>query len=47
MTNKRKRQSRSSAVPVDAGGSCLLGGHFFLFAFHAHEFELALCGVDG
>ena len=25
----------------------LLGGHFFLFAFHAHEFEFALLGFDG
>jgi hypothetical protein len=24
-----------------------LGGHFFLFAFHAHEFEFALFGFDG
>ena len=24
-----------------------LGGHFFLFAFHAHGFELALFGFDG
>jgi hypothetical protein len=25
----------------------LLGGHFFLFAFHAHLLELALFGFDG
>jgi len=25
----------------------LLGGHFFLFAFHAHLFEFALFGFDG
>ena len=24
----------------------LLGGHFFLFAFHAHLFKLALFGFD-
>ena len=26
---------------------CLLGGHLFLFAFHAHLFEFALFGVVG
>jgi hypothetical protein len=25
----------------------LFGGHFFLFAFHAHLFEFALFGFDG
>jgi hypothetical protein len=51
---KRKRQSRSSAVSLlwlaKASGSLdaqsLLGGEFFLFAFHAHLFELALFGFD-
>jgi len=31
---------RSGQVP------CLLGGEFFLFAFHAHLLELALFGFD-
>ena len=26
---------------------CLLGGEFFLFAFHAHGFQFALFGVLG
>ncbi len=29
-----------------AGRAVLLGGHFFLFAFHAHLFQLALLGFD-
>jgi hypothetical protein len=28
-------------------GDRLFGGHFFLFAFYAHEFEFALFGFDG
>jgi hypothetical protein len=35
----------ASAVPCQLPES--LGGHFFLFAFHAHEFEFALFGFDG
>ena len=27
-------------------GTSLLGGHLFLFAFHAHEFQFALFGFD-
>src|SRR6266702_3871216 len=34
-------------VPHPRVCGCLLGGHFFLFAFHAHEFEFALFGFDG
>ena len=50
-TRKRTTGDRGRS-PVVAGCGvqrvgcmpCLLGGHFFLFAFHAHGFELALFG---
>jgi hypothetical protein len=32
---------------TNKGSGCLFGGHFFLFAFHAHEFEFALFDFDG
>jgi hypothetical protein len=58
MTNKgttsRKENGRAEALPfgfatrsVEDGTKYLFGGHFFLFAFHAHEFEFALFGFDG
>ncbi len=31
---------------VQDGTKCLLGGEFFLLAFHAHLLELALFGFD-
>ena len=48
-----KENGRAEALPfgfdtrsVENGTKYLLGGRFFLFAFHAHEFEFALFG-DG
>src|ERR1700743_1573906 len=48
-----KNNGRAEALPllVLARSACcrnakLLGGQFFLFAFHAHLFELALFGFD-
>jgi hypothetical protein len=45
---------RAEALPlgvltrsIENGTKYLLGGHFFLFAFHAHEFDFALFGFDG
>jgi hypothetical protein len=42
-----RRRSRFPAGMTNKGCGCLFGGHFFLFAFHAHEFEFALFGFDG
>jgi hypothetical protein len=49
---KTKRQSRSSAVVGFYAKrreqyEVLFGGHFFLFAFHAHLLEFALFSVVG
>ena len=42
--------ARSACCPIrlrSGQAAKLLGGQFFLFAFHAHLFELALFGFDG
>ena len=40
--------SRPPPIRLRSGQAAeLLGGQFFLFAFHAHLFELALFGFDG
>jgi hypothetical protein len=44
---KLQRMGHPVLVMILEGFGCLFGGHFFLFAFHAHEFEFALFGFEG
>jgi hypothetical protein len=54
LTRYTTNNGRAEALPlfvvtrsVENGTKYLLGGHFFLFAFHAHLFQFALFGFDG
>ena len=52
-TNQQKKGGLFRVRPLVFGAKrvccmqCLFGGEFFLFAFHAHGFELALFGFVG
>ncbi len=51
-SNTRADSSESALVfvfmrSVENGAKHLLGGHLFLFAFHAHLLQFALLGFDG